>query len=294
MRPVVAYLVLAAVPFRAHGRPAESASAEFPADTPQRVGSHLAVTEVDLYGGPSLANGGAGGGLGVTGQIQYNVTWANGLSSQISGSVTGGVYGIGAQTSSQMILNAAPELDLGYWDQDAMVSGVGVHLMLSPLGGAANIAGSSGALYSYTPEVLFGLHGRDAGRASPWNFSFGAGLSIGYATGTQAKLDPTTGGDQHVIVDPYFNFTGSTDQRVGGTYLRLGASASDRVDDLGAQGKRNLLNGSSYAWLKVMGRYYTGPQVTMSYPQLRPDRATRRYVHASPVLTASLYFGGAL
>ena len=271
-----------------------SAEAEFPADTPQLRAGRLSVTEVDLYGGPSLANGGAGGGLGATAQVQYNVTWANGLSSQISGGVTGGLYGLGASSSSQLILNATPEFDIGYWDPGAMVSGVGAHVLLSYFGGAVNVAGTTGALYSYTPEILFGLHGRDAERASPWNFSLGVGASIGYATGSQARIDPTTGDEQHLIIDPYFNATGSTDQRVGHRYLRLGVSGSDRYDHIGAAGYRHLLNGSGYAWLKVLGRYYTGPQLTLSYPTRRPDPANRRYVRGRPVVTASMYFGGAL
>ena len=273
---------------------AVAAAKEFPSDTPQSSGDHLAVTELDLYGGPSLANGGAGGGFGTTAQLQWNVTWQSGWSSQISGSVTAGYYGIGGDGSAQLILNAAPEFDIGYWDQAAMVSGVGIHAMLSYFGGAINVAGTSGALYSYTPEVLLGLHGRDASRASPWSFSLGAGVSIGYATGTQAKLDPSTGGEQNVIIDPYFNFSGSTDQRVGKTYVRVGVSGSDRVDSLGKQGRRHLLNGSSYAWVKVLGRYYTGPQLTLSYPTKQPDLASHRYVTSKPVVTASMYFGGAL
>jgi hypothetical protein len=277
---------------RARAKPA-GAAAEFPSDTPQEHDGHLSVTEVDLYGGPSLANGGAGGGFGTTGQLQWNVTWPTGWSSQISGSVTGGYYGVGG-SGGALILNAAPEFDFGYWNQAAMVSGVGGHFLLSYFGGSANIAGTSGALYSYTPEILVGLHGRDAARASPWSFSVGAGVSVGYASGTQAKLDPDTGGEQHVIVDPYFNVTASTDQRVGDTYLRVGASASDRVDSVGDQGTRQLFNGSAYAWLKVFGRYYTGPQLTMSFPTKRPDLTTRTYVDGHPVVTASLYFGGAL
>ena len=274
---------------------AAETSTAFPTDKPVTNNDGSTTTrEFDLYGGPSVANQGQGFGIGIKGTAETRTAWKNNFSSDLYVAFTGGVYGLSAETGKASLdVSILPEWYFGYYDQKSMVEGYGFHLEAVPVAGGADIASNNGALYSYAPKIGMGIHGRDAERASPWSVSLGVGVSLGYATGWQRKLDPATGKLTNFIVDPYFSLYGSTDQKVGSTYLRATVYLFDRVDSLGRFGTRHVLSATAILWIKVLGEYYTGPGGQIFDPSKVPDLATKSYVRANPVLAGSWYFGRA-
>lgn len=272
--------------------PSTEKNTEFPLDLPkvsQCGGSDCNVKEYefDAYLGASAASGGRGGGLGFTGRIEKDDFWKNGMGSMATFLVDGGVYGIGAANGggTSLVMDADPEWDVGYYDAQAAISGWGAHAMVTPINGGATFSGGTGNLYSYTPAIDIGLHGRDAQRNSPWELSLEAGASLGYGTGVYRKLDATTGTLVSSVIDPYLYLGFTTDQKIGQTFLRVHLAGSDRIDSIGAQGVRNILNLRGYAWLKASSHLYTGPAITCNYADKQANLATLSYVPAPTVAT---------
>ena len=272
--------------------PATTKKKEFPLDLPSVTKCHGADCNVneyefDTYLGASYASNGGDGGLGFTGRIEKDNFWKGGMGSMATCLVDGGVYGLGAGDGASVVMDVSPEWDVGYYDEEAAVSGWGWHVMLTPINGGATFAGSTGTLYSYTPALDIGIHGRDAKRKSPWQVSLEIGESIGYGTGVYRKLNSGSGTFESSVTDPYLYLAFTTDQKIGARYLRIHLAGSDRIDSIGSQGVRHILDIRGYTWLKISEHFYTGPAATYNFAGKQADLTTMSYVAAPSVITGT-------
>ena len=274
-----------------------ASEAAYPADLPREHGEGgLKTLEIDLYGGPSLANSGSAG-LGFTASVlQYQAT-KNNFGFEWGASAGGGGYASGGSGLQGQVVGAGI-VSLGYYDVESMHHGTGPHLKLDPLYFNATYIMLSQAetMLLYQPAIDFGVHGRNPETSSTWFLQGRMGWAFGYLQGSFAKLTSASNATpQYGLSAPYIEIVLSLDQKISSTeFLRLSLDLQDTFDDLGSFGSRQIMQLTLNAYLKLGKVLWTGPMFLYTNPTKTANFSTLTYNNAIPQYGLSWLIGGAL
>lgn len=283
------------LPEQGHSAQASKEIGAFPSDNPKkwREKGRQAV-EIDLYGGPSISNSG-GGGLGFRGvivnrqasQSNFGLKWAFGGG--------GGFYDAGGSVSSQVQIVAVGLAGVGYYGVKGLKDGAAPHVLADFLLFSIDYIGHVESLYSYTPGLEIGMHGRDAATSSLWTAQVRGGMSFSYVSGALQKIG-LNGGTNNSIIGPFVSAHAFVDKHVTRrVFLRLGFSLQDTIDSLSPLGgSRQIIELRTHAYVKVGPTLYTGPEFLYTNPREIADFATRTYVPAVAQYSLTWLIGGAI